>query len=282
MKAERVAATALTAGLLGAVAFPFVVLFPDPPAFGPEALILLATFAIVATIATTWRAEWLRRQHILHRAAVLFVVTAATTLTNIALHGDAGLPMLDLLPDAFGLVGEDVDMAILFQSWCELWLIWAVLLGLPLLWWLHRRRARLPPPSPWDRPAPRLPWNAATWLLFAVGWCAMAGTVVEGHRAATFLRGATRVEGTIASDDAHPLVRFTTADGTAVTFRQNGNVSRAMGASVPVAYDASDPAGTAQADTVFVNWGNTAGLTWLGLGFTLFPFFGIRAAFGRR
>ena len=77
-------------------------------------------------------------------------------------------------------------------------------------------------------------------------------------------------------------MRFATIDGATVTFRQNGNISRAVGDTVPVAYDASDPAGTAQADTFLADWGNTVGLTWLGLGFTLFPFFGIRAAFGRR
>lgn len=110
----------------------------------------------------------------------------------------------------------------------------------------------------------------------------MAGAVAEGHRTAEFLRGATRTTGTVASDEAHPLVRFVTGDGATVTFRQNGDISRAVGDPVPVAYDASDPAGTARVDTFLANWGNTAGLIWLGLGFTLFPFLGVRAAFGRR
>ena len=282
LRAGRTAATALTAGLLGAAAFPFVVLFPDPPGFGPETLILLATFGIVATAAMAWRADWLARPRILHRAALLFAITAATMLTGVALRGELLLPILDLLPGMFGLDGETAETALFFELWCEWWLVWAVLLGLPALWLLRRREARSPPRGPWDGPPPPPPWNGATRLLFAVGWCAMAATVIEGHRTAEFLRGATRTTGTIASDEGHPLVRFAMADGATVTFRQNGGLSRAVGDGVPVAYDASDPAGTARADTFSANWGNTAGLTWLGLGFTLFPFFGIRAAFGRR
>ncbi len=93
---------------------------------------------------------------------------------------------------------------------------------------------------------------------------------------------AVRAAGMIANEDAHPLIRFTIGDGTVVTFRQNGGISRPVGAAVPVAYDPADPAGTAQADTLFAAWGEVVGFSWIGLGFTLFPFFGVRAAFGRR
>ena len=283
MSLERLTTTAATAVLLAATAFPFVVLFPDPPAFGPESLVLAISFATGATLATAWRADRTGRRRILRRTGVLFGVTAATTLTNMALHGGIPLvPTLNLLPWLFGLDGEDADTAILFEAWCELWLTW-VLLAVILIRCLPRRPAPVPPPpGPWHQPVRRRPWNAATVLLWAVGWCAMAGTVVQGHRTAAVLARAAHAEGTIANNDAHPLIRFTTADGTVVTFRQNGGISRAVGAAVPVAYDPADPAGTAEADTLFAAWGEVMGLAWIGLGFTLFPFFGVRAALGRR
>ena len=282
MSLERLTTTAATAVLLAAAAFPFVVLFPDPPAFGPEALALAAAFATVATLAMAWRAERAGRTRILRQAAAAFAATAATAATNIMLRGDVPVPILDLLPGLFGLDGEDVDNAILFEMSCEFWLFWAVVISLPA-WLLFRRRTSvLPGPGPWHQPARRQPWNAATVLLWAVGWCAMAGTVVQGHRTAAFLARADHAAGVIASDDAHPLIRFTIGDGTVVTFRQNGGISRAMGAAVPVAYDPADPTGTAEADTLFAAWGEIMGLAWIGLGFTLFPFFGVRATFGRR
>ena len=280
MNRGRLATVTATAGLLAAAALPFIVLFPDPPAFGPESLLLLAAFATVATSATAWRADRAGRARILRRAGALFGVTAATAMSSMALRGGIPLvPTLDLLPSLFSLDGEDADTAILFEAWCEMWLTWAAVAA--MLAWLLPRRATSPP-GPWDVPARRRPWNAATVLLCAVGWCAVAGAMAQGHQTAAFMARAVRTEGVIASEDAHPLIRFTTGDGTAVTFRQNGGISRAVGAAVPVAYDPADPAGTAQADTIFSAWGEVMGLAWIGLGFTLFPFFGARAAFGRR
>lgn len=217
MTPGRLATAAAIAGLLATAAFPFIVLFPDPPAFGPESLLLATAFAIVATLAMAWRANRAGWRRILRRTGVLFGLTAATAVSSMVLHG--GVPLLptpDLLPALFSLDGED------------------------------------------------------------------AGTVVEGHRTAAFMAGAAHAAGTIANDDAHPLIRFTTGDGTPVTFRQNGGISRAVGAVVPVAYDPADPAGTAQADTLLAAWGEVMGLAWIGLGFSLFPFFGARAAFGHR
>ncbi|HEY0202592.1 MAG TPA: DUF3592 domain-containing protein [Acetobacteraceae bacterium] len=280
MNHGRLAGTTAITGLLAAAVTPFIVLFPDPPAFGPESLLLLAVFAILATLGTACRAEWSGRRRILRRAGVLFGVTAATTLSSMALRGGVpSVPTLDLLPALFSLRGEDVDAAIRFEAWCEMWLGWALVAAL-LAWLLHRRPA--PPPGPWDVPAGRRPWNAATILLWVVGWCAMAGAMAQGHQTAAFMARAARAEGTIANDDAHPLIRFTIDDGRVVTFRQNGGISRAVGAAVPVAYDPADPAGSAQASTVLSAWGEVMGLAWIGLGFTLFPFFGVRAAFCRR
>ena len=260
MNRGRLATVAAVAGLLVAAVLPFVVLFPDPPAFGPES-VLLAAFATVAAGATAWRAERTERPRILRQASVLFGVTAATAVSSMVLGGGIPLvPTLDLLPALFGLHGEDADAAILFEAWCELWLVWA-LVAVLLAWLLPRRPApasRIP--SSWHDPVQHQPWNAATVLLWAVGWCAMAGTVVEGHRTAAFLAHATRVAGVIANKDSHPLIRFTTGDGTTVIFRQNGGISPAIGAGVPVAYDPADPASTAQADTLFSAWSEIMGL----------------------
>ncbi len=85
--------------------------------------------------------------------------------------------------------------------------------------------------------------------------------------------------GTIADPQSHPIIRFATADGAVVEFRQNGDVSRPLGALVPVAYDPADPPGTARADTFWADWGDVLGLLWIGLGFTLLPLFGLRATF---
>ena len=280
MSHGRLAGTTAIAGLLAATVTPLIVLFPDPPAFGPESLLLLAAFAIIATSATAWRTDRVGRRRILRRAGVLFGVTAATTVSSMALRGGVpSVPTLDLLPALFGLRGEDVDAAIRFEAWCELWLGWALIAAL-LARFLPRRPAL--PPEPWDVPIRRRPWNAPTVLLWLVGWCAVAGAMAHGHRTAAFMARAAHATGTIANDDAHPLIRFTTGDGTTVTFRQNGGISRAVGAAVPVAYDPADPAGTAEADTIFAAWGEVVGFSWIGLGFTLFPFFGVRAAFGRR
>ena len=101
--------------------------------------------------------------------------------------------------------------------------------------------------------------------------------MVDGHWTASFLASSVHVTGTIADPQPHPLIRFTTAEGAEVQFRQNGFVSRPLGAEVPVAYQSKDPAGTAQADTMWANWSNMLGMLWIGLGFTLAPFFGFRA-----
>ncbi len=149
----RLAATAAIAGLLVGAAAPFVVLFPDPPAFGPESLLLAAVFATLATLATAWRADRAGQRRILRRTGILFGVTAATTASSMALRGGVPLiPTLDLLPALFGLRGEDIDAAIRFEAWCEIWLGWA-LAGALLARFLLRRPA--PPSGASDVPAGR-------------------------------------------------------------------------------------------------------------------------------
>ena len=136
-------------------------------------------------------------------------------------------------------------------------------------------------PGPWDRPAlPPLPtpwWTAATILVLLIGLGALDGAVVDGRWTASFLSNPVHAAGTIADPQPHPVIRFTTADGAMVQFRQNGFVSRPSGAEVPVAYRTQDPAGTAQADTFWANWSSVLGMLWISLGFTLAPFFGFRA-----
>ena len=186
------------------------------------------------------------------------------------------VPTFDLLPKLFGLEGEDMDDAFIYETWLELWLAW----GLVVLLAVQARRCR-PVPEPlavWGRAPSDPPWNAATILLVLVGWGVLAGAVIDGHWTAAFLSNATHVTGEIADDEPHPLIRLT-ADGAPVTFRQNGFVSRPVGAAVSVAYRSDDPAGTARADTFWANWSDVLGMVWVGLGFTLHPFFGFRGTF---
>ena len=278
---RRWAETAAIGILLAVPALPFVILFPEPPAFGRGAATLVATVAILATVGTAFRAEPARRSRILRRAAILLAITLAAVIARILLAGDitARIPTADVLPRLFGLQGEDVDDAVLYEVWVELW-IGCALVALAVIG--MRRLAGRPRPSQAavvrhqaaQPPAP--PWNAATIGLWLVGWGLLAGAVLEGHRTAAFLSGATHVNGTIADPQPHPRIRFTTADGVVVEFTQNGAVSRPLGATVPVAYQAADPRGTARADTVWANWSDVLALLWIGLGFTLFPFFGLR------
>lgn len=283
----RLEGTVIIGALLTAVSFPFVVGFPEPPAFGRGAVAILAAFAILTTIGISYRTTGTRRILIMRRAAMLLAVTVASiALRGMLSGGDIlMLPTLDLLPKLFGLEGEDMDDAFIYETWLEIWLV----CGLAVLLAVQARRRIGPGARPTTRPAPDQPtpwgaapsdppWNAATILLVLVGWVALAGAVLDGHRTAAFLSSATHVSGEIADDQSHPLIRFT-ANGTSVIYRQNGFVSGPVGEVVPVAYQSDDPAGTARADTFWANWSEVLGMVWIGLGFTLHPFFGFRATF---
>ena len=274
----RLEGTVATGVLLTFVSLPFVVGFPEPPAFGRGAVAILAAFIVLATIGISYRTTGLRRIRIMRRAVILLAVTLASIALRRVLSGGDILmmPTFDLLPRLFGLEGEDMEDAFIYETWLELWLACGLVV---LLAAQARRRRPVPePPTLWGRTPSDPPWNAATILLVLVGWAVLAGAVLDGHWTADFLSSATRVSGEIADDEPHPLIRFT-ADGAAVTFRQNGFVSRPVGAAVPVAYQSDDPAGTARADTVWANWSDVLGMVWVGLGFTLHPFFGFRGTF---
>lgn len=196
----------------------------------------------------------------------------------------ADIPTLDVIPKMFGLEGEDMNDAILYEIWLEIWLACAatVLLAAGLGRAFGRGTVmQTAPPGPWEQPPPlRQPrWNGATILLFVVGWAALGGPVLDGHGTAAFLSGSVHVTGTIADPQPHPCIRFTAFSGRVVEFTQNGFVSRALGEEVSVAYQTDDPAGTARADTFWANWSGVLGLVWIGLGFTLAPFFGYRGEF---
>ena len=123
------------------------------------------------------------------------------------------------------------------------------------------------------------PWNAATVLMAVIGCGFLAAGVWDAWQTTHFLSAASRAAGSIVEPEGHPLIRFALPDGRAVEFRQNGFVSRPLGAAVPVAYRPEDPAGTAQADTFWADWGTVLGSFWIGLGFTVLPLFGLRAEF---
>lgn len=116
-----------------------------------------------------------------------------------------------------------------------------------------------------------------TAILFFVGLLALAVTAWQAWQTATFSRHAVYTTGVIADPAPHPTIRASTPDGNPFTFVQNGFISRPAGAEVPIAYDAADPAGTAQAWTFWTSWGTALWLLPMGLGFTILPLLGMRA-----
>ena len=270
---------------LAVSAFPFVALAPEPPAFGRGAVLIVAAAVILAIMGTSWRTGTAQRARTVRRAAAVLAVTVAAAGLRYAVAGHVpAVPTMDLVAKVFGLQGEDIGDAFLYEVWLEIWLACgAVFLAALVLRRAVRRSGSADAGGPRDRPGPpplpRPRWNGATVLLFLIGVGALGGAVVEGHRAAAFLAGSVHVTGAIADPQPHPIIRFTARDGAVVQFRQNGFVSRPLGAEVPVAYQPQDPARTAQADTVWVNWGIMLGMLWIGFGFTLAPFFGVRAGF---
>ncbi len=270
--------------LLTAAAAPAAILFPQPPVFGPQTVGIAAAFGILATAGIVFRATPARRRRVLTGATVLLGLTVGATAIHILWVRviPAEIPTADLLPKLFGLQGEDIDDALIYEEWVEMWLACALLVCAVMLMRAVRRRRRNAASAAaadlW-RPAPSRRWNTATVVLWLVGVGVLVAAVVDGRRTADFLDRATRVVGTIADPQDHPRIRFMTADGTAVEFTQNGGVSRPLGASVPVAYLADDTAGTARADTFWAEWSDVLGLLWIGYAFTVPPFFGCRATF---
>ena len=285
MPVRRWVETLATGMVLAIAAIPFIVLFPEPPHFGRGAVGLVAAFVIPATMGTAYRGNPAQRHRILWRALTVLAVTVVSLLLRIVASRTLDwIPTLEILPRLFGLKGEDIDDAFAYEGWLEIWLCCAATIVIPAVWRraAGRTRAKAKPPGPWDQmldPARAPRWNGATILLWLVGLAALGGAVVQGHQTASFLAGCVRVTGTIADPQSHPIIEFTAYDGAVVRFRQNGSISREQGAAVPVAYQTQDPAGTARADTFWTEWDDVLGFAWIGLGFTLAPFFGFRAAF---
>lgn len=126
-----------TAGLvllLMAAFGPMVVLLPQPP----HDLRAAGGVTLAAGIAAAgWRyvhADTRGRRHMLGAATWFCLVTAATVGTAIALQPLlVTIPVLDVLPRVFGLQGEDITDAILFEAWFELWLLCLAVSGAALL-----------------------------------------------------------------------------------------------------------------------------------------------------
>jgi len=272
--------------MLAIAAIPFVALFPEPPHFGRGAMGLVAAFVIPATMGTAYQGDPAQRHRIMWRAGLVLAITVVSLLLRIVASRYLGsIPTLEILPRLFSLEGEDIDDAFAYEGWLEIWLCCAEPMVIPTVWRgiVGQTHAKARPPGPWDqmlvaaKAATR--WNGATVLLWLIGMVALGAAVVQGNQTASFLAGCVRVTGTIADPQSHPIIEFTAYDGAVVRFRQNGSISREQGAAVPVAYQTQDPAGTARADTFWVEWGNVLGFAWIGLDFTVAPFFGFRAAF---
>ena len=284
MTGRRWLETAVAGVFLTGAALPFAVFFPEPPAFGPEVVAIAAAAGILASLGMALRATPARRRSMLRGAALLLGLTVGATAIHILRVRDLAtrIPTADLLATLFGLQGEDIDDAVLYEEWVELWLGCSLVVFAAMsLSRTLRRHLRATPvrtvADPWSAPAPTRRWNAATVALCLVGVAVLVAAVLDGHRTADFLSRATHAVGTVADPRDHPRIRFMTADGTTVEFTQDGAVSRPLGAAVPVAYLAADPSGTARANTFWAVWSDVLGLLWIGLGFTVGPFWGARA-----
>ena len=118
--------------------------------------------------------------------------------------------------------------------------------------------------------------------MVAIGFSLLLFTGWRVWTTAHFLTGATCTTGIIVDPSPHPRIGFAAADGRRFEFIENGLVSRPIGASVPVAYDARDPDGTAIAATFWTTWGKALWTLPAGLGFTLLPMLGARVGSGYR
>lgn len=122
---------------------PMVMLLPEPPAhlrvIGGAALAAGLGGAVWRHAQTSLRV----RRSMRATAAWLCLVTVAATAANIVLQPVfSTVPTLDVLPWAFGLQGEDIDDAVLFEAWFELWLLCLAVSGAPLLLARVARRLR--------------------------------------------------------------------------------------------------------------------------------------------
>ncbi len=110
---------------------------------------------ILTLTGTTFRAEQPGRRRLLASATLLLAITAGAIGARILLASNirAKAPTLDILQKLFGLRGEDIDDAVLYEVWGELWLACALVAGLVL--GCHRATHRCPShpasgASPWD------------------------------------------------------------------------------------------------------------------------------------
>jgi hypothetical protein len=99
---------------LAVSAFPFVVLAPEPPAFGRGAALIVTSIAILATMGTSWQAGTAQRTGIVGRAAAVLTITAAAAGLRYMLAGHIlAVPTMDLLAKVFDLQGEDINEALM-------------------------------------------------------------------------------------------------------------------------------------------------------------------------
>ena len=122
-----------------------------------------------------------------------------------------------------------------------------------------------------------------TVLLMLVGIGLLCFTAWRVGATQHFLAGSARAEGVVRGGAHHPTVFFTAADGRDVSFVARSSFGTLPeNAAVRIAYDPTDPAGTA----MVVDWWSVwVGPLWIlpaGLAFTLLPLFGYRVRIGGR
>ncbi len=113
------------------------------------------------------------------------------------------------------------------------------------------------------------------WLFGIVGIVLLLAAVATALSIRSFVAGAAQADGVVvalASGGSHPRLRFTAADGTAVTFSGNGLIfGYAVGQHAAVLYSAASPQTSATLQTPGSLWFAPILLLAIGLGCLFVP-----------
>ncbi|HEX7817258.1 DUF3592 domain-containing protein [Dyella sp.] len=115
-------------------------------------------------------------------------------------------------------------------------------------------------------------WEKAVFTILGGALLAWAGW--HGIQTARFLARSIHVTGTIVANSGHPRIHFKATDGRDIEFVQNGGAWGDAGDAMTVVYDASNPKGSAHADTFLALWGQVIFCLPMALGLLAAAFLG--------
>ena len=99
-----------------------------------------------------------------------------------------------------------------------------------------------------------LTWSNLLIVIASISMLVVSGS--QAWRTSQFLHRAERTKGLIVDASSHPRIRFTTVDGRAIEFVQNGFLTRPLNADVSVAYLLANPEQSATAAYFWPLWGS--------------------------